>query len=291
MKLYKIFFSILFLFIISLKGIAQVEPSYSLYRYTTNFFNPAAFGMEEKVTIKTNFRSQFLGIDNAPETQSISLGIPINDKINVGTIVIADKVFIERTTSLFASFSYKIQVGKATNLLFGVQTGGTFVNIDFEKLNLPADPFLSQNTNYFNPNVGVGFYLKNEKYFASLSVPRLFETDRVADENGVATQANNKAQLYISGGYHLKIANSIKFIPSTLVRLSQEEIITDATATFEFFEKFDVGVNYRVDRAIGGLLYITIKNRLKLGYAFESNTSTIDKYENGTHEFGLRFEF
>jgi len=291
MKLYKIFFSILFFFIISLKGIAQVEPSYSLYRYTTNFFNPAAFGMEDKVTIKTNFRSQFLGIDNAPETQSISLGIPINDKINVGTIVIADKVFIERTTSLFASFSYKIQVGKATNLLFGVQTGGTFVNIDFEKLNLPTDPFLSQNTNYFNPNVGVGFYLKNENYFASLSVPRLFETDCVADENGVATQANNKAQLYVSGGYYLKIANSIKFIPSTLVRLSQEEIITDATATFEFFEKFDVGVNYRLDRAIGGLLYITIKNRLKLGYAYESNLSDINKYDNGTHEFGLSFEF
>lgn len=291
MKLYKIFFSILFLFIISLKGIAQVEPSYSLYRYTTNFFNPAAFGMEDKVTIKTNFRSQFLGIDNAPETQSISLGIPINDKINVGTIVIADKVFIERTTSLFASFSYKIQVGKATNLLFGVQTGGTFVNIDFEKLNLPTDPFLSQNTNYFNPNVGVGFYLKNENYFASLSVPRLFETDRVADENGVATQANNKAQLYVSGGYYLKLSNSIKFIPSTLVRLSQEEIITDATATFEFFEKFDVGVNYRVDRAIGGLLYITIKDRLKLGYAYESNLSDINKYDNGTHEFGLSFEF
>lgn len=291
MKLYKIFFSILFLFIISLKGIAQVEPSYSLYRYTTNFFNPAAFGVDEKVTIKTNFRSQFLGIDYAPETQSISLGIPIKDKMSIGAIVIADKVFIEQNTSLFASFSYKIQVAKATDLLFGIQAGGSFVNIDFEKLHLPADPFLSQNTNYFNPNVGVGFYLKNENYFASLSVPRLFETDRVADENGVATQANNKAQLYVSGGYHLKIANSITFIPSTLVRLSEEEIITEATGTFEFFNKFDVGVNYRVDRAIGGLFYITIKDRLQLGYAYESNLSDINKYDNGTHEFGLSFEF
>ncbi|UOX32678.1 type IX secretion system membrane protein PorP/SprF [Flavobacterium sediminilitoris] len=291
MKLYKIFFSILFLFITSSNAVAQVEPNYSLYRYTTNFFNPAAFGVDEKVTIKTNFRSQFLGIDNAPETQSISLGVPIKDKMNLGAIVIADKVFIERTTSLFATFSYKIQVGEATDLLFGIQAGGTFVNIDFERLGLPVDPFLSQNANYFNPNIGAGFYLKNEKYFASLSVPRLFETDRVADKNGIVTQANNKAQLYVSGGYHFNISNDIKFIPSTLVRLSEEEIITDATGTFEFFKKFDVGVNYRLDRAIGGLLYITVKNRLKLGYAYESNLSDINKYDNGTHEFGLSFEF
>jgi type IX secretion system PorP/SprF family membrane protein len=291
MKLYKIFFSILFLLINALNAIAQVEPSYSLYRYNTNFFNPAAFGAEERVTIKTNFRSQFLGVDYALETQSVSLGIPIKDKMNIGAIVIVDKVFIEQNTSLFASFSYKIQVAKATDLLFGVQAGGSFVSIDFGKLDLPADPFLSQNTNYFNPNVGVGFYLKNENYYASLSVPRLFETDRIADENGVATQANNKAQLYVSGGYYLKLSNSINFIPSTLVRLSEEEIITDATGTFEFFKKFDVGVNYRVERAIGGFLYITIKDRLKLGYAYESNTTDINNYENGTHEFGLSFEF
>lgn len=291
MKLNKIYFSILFLLINALNAVAQVEPSYSLYRYTTNFFNPAAFGVDEKVTIKTNFRSQFLGIDYAPETQSISLGIPIKDKMNIGAIVITDKVFIEQNTSLFASFSYKIQVAKATDLLFGIQAGGSFVNIDFEKLNLPADPFLSKNTNYFNPNIGVGFYLKNDNYFASLSVPRLFETDRVADENGVATQANNKAQLYVSGGYHFNISNAITFIPSTLVRLSEEEIITDVTGTFEFFKKFDLGVNYRVDRTMGGLLYITIKDRLKLGYAFESNLSDINKYDNGTHEFGLSFTF
>ena len=282
MKLNKIYFSILFLLINALNAVAQVEPSYSLYRYNTNFFNPAAFGVDEKVTIKTNFRSQFLGIDFAPETQSISLGIPIKDKMNIGAIVIADKVFIEQNTSLFASFTYKIQVAKATDLLFGIQAGGSFVNIDFEKLKLPADPFLSKNTNYFNPNVGIGFYLKNENYFASLSVPRLFETDRVADD---------KAQLYASGGYYFHLSSAISFIPSTLVRLSEEEIITDVTGTFEFFKKFDLGVNYRVDRTMGGLLYITIKDRLKLGYAFESNLSDINKYDNGTHEFGLRFTF
>ncbi|WP_159780630.1 PorP/SprF family type IX secretion system membrane protein [Flavobacterium sp. 9AF] len=290
MKLHT-FYLLLFTSFISIKINAQVEPTYSLYRYNTSFFNPAAFGNEEKVAITTNFRSQFLGIDYAPETQSISLGIPLNEKMKIGTIVIADKVFIESNTSLFASLSYGIQIGKETDLLFGLQAGGSFVSIDFGKLNLPKDPYLSKDPNYFNPNMGVGFYVKNEKYYASLSVPRLFETDRIADENGVATQANNNVQFYISGGYYFDISDKIKLIPSTLVRFSQEEIIADATATVQFFEKFDLGVNYRLDSAIGGLFYITIKDRLQLGYAYESNLSDINKYDNGTHEFGLNFRF
>ncbi|WP_130735932.1 type IX secretion system membrane protein PorP/SprF [Flavobacterium sp. J27] len=290
MKLYT-FYLFLLVFLLTMGVNAQIEPTYSLYRYNTHFFNPAAFGNEEKVAITTNFRSQFLGIDNAPETQSISLGIPLSERIKIGTVVIADKVFIESNTSLFASFSYGISIGKETNLLFGLQAGGSFVSIDFGKLNLPADPHLSQDTQYFNPNIGIGFYLKNENYFGSLSVPRLFETDRVADENGVATQANNKAELYLSGGYYFNLSHNLKLIPSTLVRFSEREIIADATATFQFFEKFDLGANYRVDRAIGGLFYITIKNRLKLGYAYESNLSDINKYDNGTHEFGLYFQF
>ena len=291
MKLYKILFSILLLLSSSLKVLAQAEPSYSLYRYNASFYNPAAFGLDERFTVKANFRSQFIGVAEAPETQSLNLSIPINDKINIGTIVIADKVFIEKTTSLFESFSYKLKVSESTNLLFGIQAGGTFVNIDFERLNLPADPFLSQNTNYFNPNIGTGFYLKNEKYFASLSIPRIFETDRVADKNGIATSANNKAQIYISGGYNFKINENILFKPSSLIRYSSEEIITDITGTFNFLNLFDLGANYRIDRAVGGLFNIKIKNKLQLGYAFESNISNINKYENGTHELGITFQF
>ncbi|MCO6173608.1 type IX secretion system membrane protein PorP/SprF [Flavobacterium sp. NRK F10] len=291
MKFYKLLFLILLLLTSSLKVLAQAEPSYSLYRYNTSFFNPSAFGLDERATVRANFRSQFIGIAEAPETQSLNLSVPVNDKINIGGIVIADKVFIERTTSLFGSFSYALKISESTDVLFGVQAGGTFVNIDFERLNLPADPFLSQNTNYFNPNIGAGFYLKNDNYFASLSVPRIFETDRVADKNGIATTANNKAQLYISGGYNFTISDQIKFIPSTLVRYSSEETITDVTGTFNFFDVLDLGANYRIDRAVGGLFNIKIKNRLQLSYAFESNITNINKYENGTHELGICFEF
>ncbi|NER15547.1 type IX secretion system membrane protein PorP/SprF [Leptobacterium flavescens] len=270
---------------------AQQEPVYTLYRYNTGFFNPAALGADDQITFKSNFRSQFVGIDDAPETQSFYLSLPLNEKVGIGLTTIVDNVFIEQATSLFASFSYKLQIGYATDLYFGIQAGGTFVSIDFNRLELPLDPLFSQNANDFNPNLGIGFYLKNEGYFASLSSPRLLRTDRIDDESGIVTTANNELQIHLSGGYHFNLSDEIVFTPSTLVRFSSEETIVDITATFKFLDRFEIGANYRADRAFGGLAYLSIQNWLELGYAYETNTSDINTFEDGTHEIGLTFKF
>ncbi|NAS31868.1 type IX secretion system membrane protein PorP/SprF [Flavobacteriaceae bacterium R38] len=290
-NIYKII--ILFAFIIgsSFTMKAQQEPLYTLYRYTTNFYNPAAFGLNERVEFKSNFRSQFTNIDQAPETQSFYLGVPVNDRIGIGFTAIIDEVFIENATSLFASFAYKLQLTEKTDLYFGIQAGGTFVNIDFTDLGLGADPLFAQNVNDFNPNIGAGIYIKNEKYFASLSSPRILTSERIDDDSGVLTSANNNLQVYLSGGYHLPISGNVIFTPSALLRFSDKETITDITGTFKFLERFEVGANYRIDRSLGGLLYISIQDWLEIGYAYEGNSSDINIEEDGTHEVGIALKF
>jgi len=270
---------------------AQQEPLYTLYRYNTNFYNPAAFGLNERTEFKSNFRSQFINIEQAPETQSFYLAVPINDRIGVGFTAIVDEVFIENNTSLFASFAYKLQLSEKTDLYFGVQAGGTFVSIDFADLGLATDPLLSQNVNDFNPNVGAGVYVKNEKYFASLSSPRILTSERIDDDSGVLTSANTSLQVYVSGGYHFPLGSNVTFTPSTLLRFSDFETIADITGTFKFFDRFEIGANYRVDRSFGGLAYISIQNWLEIGYAFEGNSSDIRVEESGTHEIGLTIKF
>lgn len=291
MKLYKSIILIFICCVATLSVSAQQEPTYTLYRYNSSFFNPAAIGLDEKVTLRSNFRTQFAGIPDAPETQSFYVTVPVSEKINVGVNAIADQLFIENTTALFASVSYNLQLGAATNLIFGIQAGGSFVNINFDRLNLPADPLFSQNVNDFNPNVGVGFYLNNDKYFASLASPRLLSTDRIDDTNGVVTSANNELQVYITGGYHFDLGKSVKFTPSTLVRFFDSETTIDLTGTFKFIDIIEVGANYRIDEAFGGLLYLTLQEWLEIGYAYEANSSDIDQFEDGTHEIGLTLKF
>lgn len=291
MKLYKSITLILICFAATLNVAAQQEPTYTLYRYNTAFFNPAAFGLDNQITLRTNFRSQFTTIEESPETQSFYLNVPINQKMTVGLNAINDNVFIENATSLFANFSYKLQLTETTDLIFGLQAGGTFVNINFDRINLPLDPLFSQNANDFNPNVGIGFYLNNDKYFASLSSPRLFETDRIDDESGIITSASTQLQVYITGGYHFNLSNKIVFTPSSLVRFLEDNTFVDLTATFKFFDTLELGANYRVDNAFGGLLYLSIQDWLEVGYAYEANSSDINSFENGNHEVGITLKF
>ncbi len=280
---------------------AQSEPQYALYRHNMSFFNPALVGINDQIEFKLNFRSQFVGIEDAPETQSFYLGIPVNDKIGLGLTTIVDKVFIERTTSIFAGFSYKIRLGlnydNPTYLHFGVQGGGRFNNADFNKLQLPTDPLFSRNVNSFNPNIGAGLYLKHKDYYVSLSIPKLLTTDRLEDQNEIVTVADNRLQTYLGGGGYVSLNNTMVFIPSSQVQFSNTETTVDLTGTLKvintydaFLESFEIGINYRVNRAFGGLLYLHIKEWLELGYAYEAFTSNINLFEKGTHEIGLVFK-
>lgn len=284
---------LLFLFLIigNFSASAQQEPLYTLYRYNTNFFNPAAFGLNEKMEFRSNFRNQFSGIEQAPETLGLYFGIPVNERIGIGATVVSDKVFIESTTSLFASFAYGVQLDRWTWLHFGVQAGGTFVNIDFNGIDQAIDPVFAQNVNDFNPNVGAGIYLKGMDYFVSLSSPRILASDRIDDDSGVLTVARSRPQFYLSGGYHFAISDDVIFTPSTLLRFSNEETIADITAAFKILNTIEVGANYRVDRAFGGLLYLTVQEWLEIGYAYETNSGAINVSEEGTHEIGATLKF
>ncbi|WP_299536720.1 PorP/SprF family type IX secretion system membrane protein [Ulvibacterium sp.] len=270
---------------------AQQEPLYTLYRYNTNFFNPAAFGLNDRIEFRSNFRNQFSGIEQAPETLGLYLGLPLNERIGIGATLISDKVFIESTTSVFASFAYGVQLDRWTWLHFGVQAGGTSVNIDFNSLDQAMDPVFAQNVDDFNPNVGAGIYLKGMDYYVSLSSPKLLASDRIDDDSGVLTVARSRPQFYLSGGYHFALSDNIVFTPSTLLRFSNEETIADITAAFKILDTLEVGANYRIDRAFGGLLYLTVQEWLEVGYAYETNSGAINTSEEGTHEIGFTLKF
>ena len=279
----------------------QPEPQYTLYRHNMGFFNPAVVGINDQVEFKVNYRSQFVGIEDAPETQSFYLGIPANNKIGVGLTAMVDKVFIERTAALFAGFSYTIQLGPnyntPTDLHFGIQGGGSFGNTDFSKIQQPEDPLFSRNVNGFQPNVGAGLLLEHRDYYASLSIPRLLTTDRIVYQDEIVSTANNSLRTYVGVGGFFSLNDRTMFTPSSLVQFSSTDTTVDLTGTLKFvdryhtfLESFEIGLNYRVNRAFGGLFYLQIRNWLELGYAYEAVSGDLGHFEKGTHEMGLAFK-
>lgn len=273
--------------------LGQQEANLTLYRYHMNVLNPAIVGVEGETWINASLRRQWSNIEFAPETQAVSLGVPVGGNLGVGVSVIQDRTFIESQTGVYADFSYRVRLGLETDLYLGLKAGGTnyAVNVSgLETYNYIMDLSL-QDIRQFNPNIGAGVYLNGERFFLSLSVPRLLTTDRTDDGGGVATVAQNRPHIYLSSGYDFWFSDTVEFSPSFLLRYVEgAPVSVDLLTLVTFSERFSIGAAYRTDRAISGIVSLELSKRITLGYAYESSLRTeLQASAGNTHELVFRF--
>lgn len=275
---------------------AQQETAITTYRYQMNVVNPAYAGVDGETLLSTTFRKQWTGIENAPETQALSFGTSVGSNLGLGVSMVYDKTFVEKQTQLGLDLSYKLQVGALTNLYLGIKAGGNFYNVNtsgLETYNHQSDPALA-SINQFNPNVGVGALLKNDKYFISLSVPRILNTERAKDKDGYAAVATDRPHVYLSSGYDFDFETTTPLIlkPSFMMRyVNGAPLSVDVNVMLQIDEFVEVGGSYRIDNAYAGIAGLTISKHLTFGFAYEVNTGKIMASAKNSNEFFLRFKF
>lgn len=293
MKYYKNILQIALLLVVG-NLFGQQQPNYTLYRYTMNVINPAYAAWDGETTFTSNIRSQWVNIENAPETKSFFAATPINDRIGLGVSVVTDEVFIEKTTSFNLDISYYLPLNRDLDLYLGLKAGGRTFNVDADGLaniNLPLDPALGNVDTGFRPNVGLGAYLVHEKYFISFSIPSLILSDRINRNNGRVTIGTDKTHAFLSGGYNFEINNRTELRPSTLVRyVDGAPLSADLTAAIRYVERYEGGISYRTDAAWAAFFTINLTDWLDFGYAYEGSLRTeLSSVSGGTHEFLVRF--
>ena len=283
---------VLLVFLLTSILYAQQDPSYTLYQYNMNVVNPAYAGINDYYEVNINFRSQWVNLEGSPETQSLSVGIPMNDKVGWGLSIVNDEVYVLNETDLYIDFSYRVQVGTNTNLYMGVKGGGTIIDIDLNKLGIMNDPVFSENVHNFNPNVGVGFLLKGPKYYVNLSAPTLLKSKRYEKDGVVVTHATDRLHVYAGAGYTISLDDDIDLTPSVMGRfVSGAPISLDLTSTFDLYNIIELGISYRLDESISGLGMFKLVDWFNVGYAYEATTTDVKDYSRGTHEVLLRFRF
>jgi type IX secretion system PorP/SprF family membrane protein len=275
---------------------AQQQPNYALYRYTMNVINPAYAGADGMTSLTTNFRNQWVGVQDAPETQTFFFATPLNDKVGIGLSIVNDQIFVENNTAITIDFSYKLPVSETTNLFLGLKAGGSSYNVNrngLANLDFPQDPALGNLDTGFRPSIGLGAYVLNDRYFVSLSVPNLLLGERINVDNGRLTTANQNAHFFLSGGYNFDISSDWEFRPSTVLRLvGGLPLSADITAAFRYNGRFELGAVYRTDSAWAGTLMFNLTDWMDLGYAYEGTSrSQLNNVSKGTHEIMVRFNF
>lgn len=278
---------------------AQQEPNYALYRYTMNAINPAYAAADGTTSLTSNFRSQWIDVQDAPETQTFFFQTPLTENLGIGLSIVNDNVFVENRTSFNVDFSYKLQLNESTNVFLGLKAGGRTYNVDqggFSNFSFNAgqiDPAVANIDTGFRPNIGIGAYLVNDKYFISLSVPGLLLSERVNVDNGRVSIANERAHFYLSGGYNFDLSDKVEFRPSTMVRyVNGNGVAADMTAAFRYNQRFEAGVMYSTDSVWAGTIMFNLADWMDFGYAYGGSArSELSTFNDGTHEILVRFNF
>ncbi|MBS7229461.1 type IX secretion system membrane protein PorP/SprF [Flavobacterium psychroterrae] len=285
---------VLVLLFCSVAGFAQQDAQFTQYMYNTININPAYAGSRGVMSVFGLYRTQWVGLDGAPETSSFSVNTPVGQNVGLGVSLINDKIGPTNENNLSADFSYSIPTSATAKLSFGIKGSANLFKLDPTKLTPEdqGDPQFQDFKNKFTPNVGAGVYWHTDKAYVGLSVPNFIQTNRY-DDNDVAIY-KDKINYYFIAGYvfDLDRYETVKFKPAILTKMVEgSPLQVDASANFMFNDKFVIGVAYRWSASVSALAGFQITDALYLGYAYDRETTKLVNYNSGSHEIFLRFEF
>lgn len=290
----KVLLGVVISLMISKMASAQQDPMYTQYMFNTQTINPAYAGTWDAVGFMVLARQQWVGIENAPSTQTFSFQMPLkNDNVGIGLNLINDKVGLERRFGLFADYSYRIKFEGSTSLRMGLKGGFTNYNHNLSGhiLNDPNDPvYVGEIDQKFLPNVGVGLLLENPMYYAGISVPKLIDSKYKADGNNFAIHGELRHFFFIAG-YVYPFNEDIKFKPTILAKATVgAPLQVDLTASVLLKDKFWLGAMYRTGDSFGFMAQWIFDKKLRVGYAIDFTTSNLRTNHYSTHEIMISYE-
>ncbi|MES2545284.1 MAG: type IX secretion system membrane protein PorP/SprF [Bacteroidota bacterium] len=284
----------LLLFIISFDVSAQQDPHYTQYMYNMNVINPAYAGSKENLSFGLLYRKQWIEIEDAPKTFSLSGSAPIGKNVGLGLSIISDKLGPVEENNLYGDFSYTLKLGGEHKLAFGIKAGLTFQKIGLNSEIAPTlpdinDDAFAEDTNNANFNIGTGVFYYTNKYYVAFSIPNLLKTAHL-DYNGIK-YGNEIQHYFLTGGYVFDLNQNVKFKPFTMIKSAfNAPTSLDVSANFLFYNKFEAGATYRLDDSFGAMVNYAVSPSLRIGYAYDHIISDLNTTTPSSHEIIILFD-
>jgi len=288
---------LLMIFTLSSPIFSQQEAMFTHYMDNTLEINPAYAGSRDAVTITALHRSQWVGFDGAPTTQTLTLHGPVyKDAVNLGLSLIHDKIGPVDNTAMFVDYAFRVKLDSESKLAFGLKLGFNYYNFNLSDLSLTnqVDGAFNVNASTFAPNIGFGAYYSRNNFYAGLSTPKIVSNNYLySTTNTSSTLATEKRHYYLILGGWTPISKDVKLKPTSFVKVTPgAPIEADFTTDFLFHDRFSLGAMYRTGDALGLLVGYYVTEQFSIGYSFDwSFVNNTAKYNAGSHEIVLKYDF
>ena len=286
-------------------------------------FSPAFTGANDYLDIRTGFRKQWAGFDNAPNTIFLSAYSPIRVnkrnpyqrnslrgstnrryhkggavnkpgvKLGAGGYILIDEKGPFTELEIMPSLAVHVPVMKHTYLSMGLSGGLLNNKIDLDDITVVDEindaTYLSYVNNgasnsYFNLNFSLGIH--SARYYFSYGMMQVSRTFLSGNEQINSEGAGTRHHLL--GGYRFFAGKKWELIPNTFLRIQgNQPFFFEAGLRARYNENLWIGASYRNDQTIVGMLGLSFSDKINFGYAYEYKNSGFDHFNRGSHEITL----
>jgi type IX secretion system PorP/SprF family membrane protein len=259
--------------------------------------SPTYAGIGDHVKVRLNGLTQWVGIKDAPDTQSLAADARIGNRSGLGIFLYNDRNGYTRQQGARLSFAHHLTLDRYEDefLSFGISYNFNQFRIDIEDfIDSSSDPSVTDDRSTSNHNFDVGAMYRKNKFYFSINTSNLLDKD-LSSFNPVF-EPNHLRNYYVYTGYrYTKNKNSkLEIEPSVLYKIFESDgrSETDLNLKFRFYDFEDyyyTGINYRfLNDQVGKPLYLAPfagfkKSNFYFGYSVQIILNDILAYSYGTH--------
>ena len=294
-KLYSSF--IIFALTVGVGAQELTIPQLSQYIADNPFLmSPTYAGIGDHIKVRLNGLTQWVGIEDAPDTQTVAADARIGNRSGVGMLMYNDSNGETKQRGARISFAHHLTLNRYDDvfLSFGISYNFNQFRIDVENFTDNNGQLPTDDKSTTNHNFDLGFLYRYNKFYITLNASNILNKD-LTQFNPVF-EPNTLRNYYAYAGYSIsKSKNSkLEIEPSVFFQWFESDgrSVTDLNAKFRFhnFEDYYyVGLTYRfLNDQVGKPLYIAPiaglkKSNFYFGYSYQVITNEILGYSSGTH--------
>jgi type IX secretion system PorP/SprF family membrane protein len=273
---------------------AQIFPSVGQFQDLQLYSNPAFAGSGSGMRANAFHRSQWSKIQNAPNTQMITIEAPLGKNVGGGIVIDRHQAGPLLKTNISLNASYRIKTGRESFFQFGLKAGISSVNFGVNRAFVwdENEPILTPNQNRgMLANVGAGVYYKKKSFYAGLAVPDLVSVDAHKLYHDTISNKNLlKKNFILISGIKINLNDFVTLQPNVMLRYYRS-LNYYLNLSVIFNQTFTAGAGFVFPKGLAVYTKVKLSPKLSLGYRYEYNLSSFNLGNYSTNEILVAYGF
>ncbi len=272
-------------------------PQLSQYLSDNPFLmSPSYAGIGNYVKVRMNGLTQWVGIPDAPNTQSISADVRLGNRSGLGLVLYNDSNGETKQRGSKVSFAHHLTIDEYEDhfLSLALSFNLNQFRIDIENFDENNDLGITDDRASSNPNFDIGTLYRKGNFYLSFNIANILNKD--FEKFNFLFEPNILRNYYLYSGYKIRKNQRANFEmePSVFFQYfeNDDRSVTDINMKFrkyDFLDNYYAGITLRfLNDQIAKPLYVAPILGLKkggfyFGYSYQVILNELIGYSSGTH--------